>query len=359
MVAGIVPVNKGLELAKGEWIAHLDDDDEFSEDHLQVLLEHALENHYELVYGIIEMEITPGKWAHVGSYPPKLAHICRLSALYDSKLRFFKYDIKAWKYEEPGDWNLWRRMKEAGVKIGFVDRVVGRHYLEGRARALLAHKSPRKFGSLLRIPLQLQRRIARYPKFMNVEDYEKWYYSRPEARRYSGDERIWVNLSDMIQYFRPKRVFEFGSGLGNILQECGKRGIDAVGSETSRYAIQNNLCKEKLVKIGEIPKSRLPFRDCSFDLVFSSEVMEHVKEEHTEAIINELNRICSGYALLTINTFDYKQPGHQNMHSRNWWLARFEKCGFERDDKAWSDIDKTKYLQWDIYIFRKINARAR
>jgi glycosyltransferase involved in cell wall biosynthesis len=130
MVAGTVPVNKGLELAKGEWIAHLDDDDEFSENHLEELLKHALENHYELVYGQIEMEVEPGKWIPVGSYPPQLSQICRPSAIYDSKLRFFKYDTNSWKYEEPADWNLWRRMKEAGVKIGFVDKVLGRHYLE-------------------------------------------------------------------------------------------------------------------------------------------------------------------------------------------------------------------------------------
>ena len=130
MVAGVVPVNKGLELASGRWIAHLDDDDEFSEDHLEQLLKHALEHDYEMVYGIIQMEIEPGKWMNVGSYPPEEAKICRLSALYDSKLRLFRYDINAWKYLEPADWNLWRRMKEAGVKIGFVDKVVGKHYLE-------------------------------------------------------------------------------------------------------------------------------------------------------------------------------------------------------------------------------------
>jgi glycosyltransferase involved in cell wall biosynthesis len=130
MVAGTIPVNKGLELAKGEWIAHLDDDDEFLEDHLQVLLEHALENHYEMVYGIINMEVAPGKWAFVGSYPLEYEHICRLSALYDSKLKFFKYDVNSWKNLEAADWNLWRRMKEAGVEIGFLNRVVGKHYLE-------------------------------------------------------------------------------------------------------------------------------------------------------------------------------------------------------------------------------------
>jgi glycosyltransferase involved in cell wall biosynthesis len=130
MVAGSIPRNKGLELASGEWIAPLDDDDEFSEDHLEVLLSHALQNEYELVYGVIQMEIAHGRWVNCGSLPLKYAYICHPSVLYHSKLKFLKYDVNSWRYNEPDDWNLWRRMKEAGVKIGFVDRVVGRHYLE-------------------------------------------------------------------------------------------------------------------------------------------------------------------------------------------------------------------------------------
>lgn len=130
LVAGTVPVNKGLELATGEWIAHLDDDDEFSEDHLEILLKTALEHEYEFVYGIVQMEKKPGEWQNVGSYPPKLSQICRLSIMYDARLKFFRYNPNAWKYFEPADWNSVRRMQEAGVRIGFIDRVVGKHYLE-------------------------------------------------------------------------------------------------------------------------------------------------------------------------------------------------------------------------------------
>jgi len=130
MVAGVVPVNKGIELCSGDWIAPLDDDDEFSEDHLEVLLNYAIEHNYEMVYGIVQMEREPGKWVNLGEYPLKCGGICHLSVLYSSKLKFFKHDINAWKYGEPGDWNIWRRMKEAGVRIGFVDKVVGKHYLE-------------------------------------------------------------------------------------------------------------------------------------------------------------------------------------------------------------------------------------
>jgi hypothetical protein len=134
MVAGVVPVNRALELCSGEWIAPLDDDDEFSEDHLEVLLNYTLEHDYEMVYGKVKIETAPGKWSEVGSYPLRHGGISRISALYHAKLRFFKYDINAWKYQEPADWNLWRRMKEAGIRIGFVDKIVGTHYLERQQR---------------------------------------------------------------------------------------------------------------------------------------------------------------------------------------------------------------------------------
>lgn len=136
MVAGTEPVNKGIELCSGDWVAPLDDDDEFSEDHLEILLSQALEHDYEMVYGIVEMEVKPGKWINLGSYPLRHGRICHLSVLYHSKLKFLKHDINAWKYEEPGDWNIWRRMKEAGVRIGFVNKVVGKHYLEKTQRGV-------------------------------------------------------------------------------------------------------------------------------------------------------------------------------------------------------------------------------
>jgi glycosyltransferase involved in cell wall biosynthesis len=136
MVAGVAPLNKAIELCSGDWIAPLDDDDEFSEDHLEVLLNHALEHDYEMVYGIIQMETENGKWINVGSYPLKYERICHLSVLYHKELKFFKYDINAWQSGKAADWHLWRRMKEAGVRIGFLNRVVGKHFLEGTQRGV-------------------------------------------------------------------------------------------------------------------------------------------------------------------------------------------------------------------------------
>jgi glycosyltransferase involved in cell wall biosynthesis len=131
LVAGVAPANKCLELAKGEWIASLDDDDEFSPDHLEVLLGYALEHSLEMVYGVVLMEKEPGKWVNVGSYPVRWGNISRMATLYSSKIKFFKYDMNAWRIKDPADWNLWRRMVSSGVRIGFVDHVVGTHHREG------------------------------------------------------------------------------------------------------------------------------------------------------------------------------------------------------------------------------------
>ena len=65
----------------GDWVARLDDD-EFSEDHLEILLNFALQKEYEMVYGIVQMEKEPGKWVNVGSYPLNCGKICHLSVLY-------------------------------------------------------------------------------------------------------------------------------------------------------------------------------------------------------------------------------------------------------------------------------------
>jgi len=128
-VAGTKPANVGIELAKGDWIAPLDDDDEFTADHIEALLRFARAGDLEFVYGITRYETPDGGWTEIGKEPIQCGQICHLSVMYHRRLSFFRYDIRAWRYGEPGDWNMWRRMKEAGARIGFLPKVVGIHYL--------------------------------------------------------------------------------------------------------------------------------------------------------------------------------------------------------------------------------------
>jgi hypothetical protein len=132
--SGSRPFNVGLTLARGSWIAIQADDDEFTPDHVEVLLAAAIENRIEMIYGASWMESTDESWFRLGSWPPQHAGFCAGAVLYSAGLSFLGYDEECWREDEPNDWNLWRRMLEAGVRVGYLDRVVFRHYEEARHR---------------------------------------------------------------------------------------------------------------------------------------------------------------------------------------------------------------------------------
>ena len=131
LTVGVDASNMGLRSSSGDWIVHLDDDDELAPEHIEVLLKYAMEIDLEMVYGKVLVDTGRGERPELGSFPPELGKMSHSGVLYSSRLKFFSYDRNTWKYLEPRDWNLCRRMKEAGVRMGFVDRALGVIYPAG------------------------------------------------------------------------------------------------------------------------------------------------------------------------------------------------------------------------------------
>jgi glycosyltransferase involved in cell wall biosynthesis len=132
MVIGYGPMNHALDVARGAWITPLDDDDEFTPDHVEVLLREAVARRLEFVYGDTAVLRRDGTWGVLGSWPPRHGGLTHGAVLYSSALRFMKYDPQSWRLKEPADWNLWRRMLRAGVRMGYVPATVYRYYPAAR-----------------------------------------------------------------------------------------------------------------------------------------------------------------------------------------------------------------------------------
>ncbi len=128
MVLGHGPRNYALDNAKGAWITTLDDDDEYTPDHVEVLLRAAVHRRLEFVYGQSEVIAPGGVTGIVGRWPPGLGAFTDGALLYSAHLRFLKYDPESWRDRLPADWNLWRKMLAVGVKMGYVEQVVYRYY---------------------------------------------------------------------------------------------------------------------------------------------------------------------------------------------------------------------------------------
>jgi hypothetical protein len=128
--AGTFAANEAFERSRGRWIAINNDDDDWTEDHLQVLLAEAQRTRAELVYGRMRVIIHgTGEESAFGSWPPALGQFAYQAAIYHGDLRDFRVDPQAYKEGEPGDWNLARRMLETGVRFAFLPRLVGSYHL--------------------------------------------------------------------------------------------------------------------------------------------------------------------------------------------------------------------------------------
>ena len=123
-ISGSYGINHAVKLARGKWIATLDDDDVFTPDHLEVLLRFAQRNHYELVYGIIKREKGPGNWIHTGRAPLGSRTCANSACLYRAYLKMFEFSVECWRIDWGEDNERAARMAWAGVRGGFLDQIV-------------------------------------------------------------------------------------------------------------------------------------------------------------------------------------------------------------------------------------------
>ena len=97
----------------------------------------------------------------------------------------------------------------------------------------------------------------------------------------SGQER---RLQMVVQWakLQAARLLDHGCGEGIYAREFRRRftpHVDAIDIEAERVAI----AKEEIPHAVVGALEQLPYRDSSFDLVFSNEVIEHVKDDRAAA----------------------------------------------------------------------------
>ncbi|MFH1304874.1 MAG: glycosyltransferase family 2 protein [Candidatus Omnitrophota bacterium] len=121
----VVPANKALELVRGMWIARIDDDDTWTEDHLEVLLRFAQKEGHEFVSAAyVEERHGRRKIINGENEVPRIGG--PQTWLYRSYLKFFEYNINCWRksWNRVNDTDLRDRIYRSGVRMGFLDRVM-------------------------------------------------------------------------------------------------------------------------------------------------------------------------------------------------------------------------------------------
>ena len=175
--------------------------------------------------------------------------------------------------------------------------------------------------------------------FKVYEEYKNLWGNEDE--KYLWEQvNIWIdddnNLDGVISFLesrfdlRGKRILDFGCGWGTDLIFCLKKGYDAFGIDISWEKAKFHTLR---VQRRNYPKfwierfilsqgENLPFKSESFDLVYSNQVIEHVKD--LERCISEIFRVLKKDGILYIRAPNYKSSFFEP-HYRVLWFPFLNK----------------------------------
>lgn len=141
MVAGTAPVNHALSMARGDFITHLDDDDEHAPERVEVLLRAMVRERCDLIYHPFRFETPDGSWQINRAKSFRYVSATTSSIFYHRHFRSLPWDPQAYRYREPGDWNRLRKIRFLGARIMRDPRILLSHYRERNQKTALPQVS--------------------------------------------------------------------------------------------------------------------------------------------------------------------------------------------------------------------------
>lgn len=130
MVAGTTPINSALDMAAGAFVTHLDDDDEYMPDRIGKLVKFIQQTRADLVWHPFQWEAYKDKWRMNNAEKFMIGSVTTSSIFYHNWLRNIHWDLSAYEYYEPGDWNRLRKIWHLGAKLARFPECLLRHYKE-------------------------------------------------------------------------------------------------------------------------------------------------------------------------------------------------------------------------------------
>jgi len=124
--------NLALTMVSGDFITHLDDDDEYLPDRIARLVEFIQDKQLELAWHPFWwQEQTAAEWALNEALEFEFAKVTGGSVMYMAWFGRIAWDALASRYDAPADWTLYRSLRDLGARAGRYPEPLLRHYREG------------------------------------------------------------------------------------------------------------------------------------------------------------------------------------------------------------------------------------
>ena len=151
-----------------------------------------------------------------------------------------------------------------------------------------------------------------------IRDYyeDLWERLPAELDPPSFERRLHFLLGEV----RPgDRALDVGCGTGDFTAAMARAGADAIGVDVAEAALRRARSRHPGVEFRLVPlDGPLPFEDGSFELVWASEVIEHVAD--TARWLSEVRRVLAPGGRLLVTT-----PSHGRLRVAVGGVERFSE----------------------------------
>lgn len=171
--------------------------------------------------------------------------------------------------------------------------------------------------------------------------YEELWERLPGELALPDFERRRAYLLDQVR--AGDRALDLGCGIGDFTALLAGAGAGAVGVEVARAALARARARHPALEFRLAPiDGPLPFEDCSFDLAWCSEVIEHVAD--TARWLSEVRRVLAprgrlalsvpahgrlGIALHGLERYSEPLGDHLHLYTRRSLRIVLTELGFE------------------------------
>jgi len=152
--------------------------------------------------------------------------------------------------------------------------------------------------------------------------YNAQYYLEPLRLMYMENPVRFLSYASFIIAERYKKILDVGCGKNVLAKYLRQLGVDAVGVDFSPHSNADIIADA----------TALPFRDGCFDLVVTTDFMEHIPRDRLDVTIEEFKRVGGEQAHFIC--FDSMHGAsddkyHMTLRPQLWWINLFSTLGLK------------------------------
>lgn len=150
-------------------------------------------------------------------------------------------------------------------------------------------------------------------------------YQNPDYYKTSAGHQ---QTHEVLATLNFKSVLDVGCGPGYSILRFLLAGKEVMGTEVCEHLYETALISFMVNEVVVPARIQaLPFEADSYDLVYCTDVLEHIPEQDIEVSIRELVRVARKYVYVSVSTvpaqFHPELGLHETVKPKEWWYQFF------------------------------------